>query len=375
MTMGIACDADRSPGEAGLSLNGRAQLVSASGRKTSVFRDQTVHRGETVRVTKGTATLELSDDRRIELRQGSTIKIDRTPTLQGGDALLVAGATRLLMRSAGSSVSVVNGAARLRRALGLEAATYKGTVNMTSTGRVFHVPELRQATIPSLGVVPDRAEPLRMRAADAWDRRFLGEAMELTEQLQARSDGLTGQLPAGQGRSAGFVAAVVPELAARAGFDPSLVDGTRTPGESVVGASIAAAGHGAPLAERWRAVFSFRDEGAAWGLVALDQGVTDAANLSSTVDNALALAHDFTVQMAAPTTSDIEAAQAAAAAAAAGDKPAATPAPAQKPTTGPTGPPPALPAAEPDAPPGPLQPVVDTVGDLLGGLVDGLGAK
>src|SRR5205823_5710909 len=111
-----------------------------------------------------------------------------------GDALAISERQRFTIKAAGSLLSVTGGAVRLGRQLGVEAAVYRGQVAISSAGHTLTVPALREAVVPALGVVPPKAEPLRLRATDAWDRRFLGDAIELTDQLQARSDGLTGQL-------------------------------------------------------------------------------------------------------------------------------------------------------------------------------------
>ncbi len=250
---------------------------------------------------------------------------------------------------------------------------------LASIGHTLEVPALRQAAVPSLGVVPTKPEPLRLQPTDGWDRRFLGEAIELSEQLQTRSDGLTGQLPRGD-VSANFLNTLLPALDSEAEFDPALLEGQRAPGETVVGASIAAAGRVGAFADRWHSVFSFRDDGAAWGLVALDQNLSDAPGLSSTIDSALGRAQSFTVQVAAAPTATTPAA--------APDAPPSTPVSSggsqSAPTPGSTGSggsgaggdggdggdpaPPPTPAPTP----GLIEPVIDTIGDLLGGLVTAL---
>jgi hypothetical protein len=300
MVVSAGCRSDHPSGAADLTLFGRAEVVSASGTKTPVFRSQTVKSGETIRLVTGTGVLKLGDDRTIEMRKGSAIKVGEEPTLMAGDALLVAERSRLTVRAAGSILTLRQGAARVSRGLAVDTATYAGSVTLTSAGRRFAIPALREATVASLGVLPAKAEPLKLKRTDAWDRRFLGDAIELTEQLQSRSDGLTGQLPSGEGRSAGFVASLLPELHDQSGFADTLVDPNRTPGETVVGASIALAARSGSLDQRWQSVFSFRDEGAAWGLVALDQRVADIPELSSKLDAALGRAQSYTLQAAAP---------------------------------------------------------------------------
>src|SRR5207253_2816528 len=140
------------------------------------------------------------------------------------------------------------------------------------------------------GLVPDRPVPLRYRASDAWDRRFLADAIDLGRDLDARSRGITGQLGPDQGRTAGFYRLVLPGLDREADFSQAMLDTTTadlTTGERLVGAVIAIEGRRGSFARRWTSTFAFRADGAAWGLVALDQGVTRAGSLVTDLDLAL----------------------------------------------------------------------------------------
>jgi len=75
-------------------------------------------------------------------------------------------------------------------------------------------------------------------------------------------------------------------LAAEPGFTAPLVNPARPPGETLVGAAITLEGARGTFTERWGAVFGFRDEGAPWGLVALDQGVSRVP-LLATIDGSI----------------------------------------------------------------------------------------
>jgi hypothetical protein len=377
LTLGAACTSKRTPGEAALNLTGRARLTSASGKVSTIYRNVTVRRGESIYVSKGAATLEFSGGRRLELRQGSAVKADRTPSILSGDALLVAPATtKLTVRSAGSTIVLSQGAARLSRGLGIEAAAYRGTLTLTSAGHSLVVPALRQAGIPSLGVVPARPEPLRLQSNNVWDRRFLGDAIELTEQLQTRSDGLTGQLRRSETRSVGFFTTLLPVLDGQREFNDVLLNPTRPAGETLVGASIAAAGHAGDFAKRWQSVFAFRDAGAAWGLVALDQRVSDPPGLSSAIDAALARANSLTLEVAAPVAivpATVPVTSPGITTNTASAPPATTALTTGSGSTDGTTPPPDQPAPAPA--PGVLQPVVDTVNNVVGGLLSTLQGK
>ena len=120
-----------------------------------------------------------------------------------------------------------------------------------------------------------RPAPLSYDADDAWDRRFLSDAIELGNELEARSKGFSAQVSPGRRPHRRVPArGCCPTSPPSPTFVAALFDPKRAPGESLVGAAIALEGTRGTFAERWAGVFGFRDEGAQWGLVALDQGVT-----------------------------------------------------------------------------------------------------
>jgi hypothetical protein len=368
LALGAGCSSGRAPGDADLALTGRARLTTAKGDKVTVLSSQMVRRGDTVDVTRGSAVLHFADDRSIELRKGSSLRIDRVPTLLRGDALVLSGRTRFDMHAAGSRFSIASGVARVSRQLGVDVATYDGSLSVSSAGNKLVVPALRQATIPTLGILPPRVAPMRLRATDPWDRRYLGEAIELTEQLQSRSDGLTGQLRAGAGRGADFLTDVLPALATTPGFDASMVDTNRAPGETVVGAGIALEGSLGRFSQRWVDAFGFRDQGAAWGLVALDQRVKQSGRLTEALDAALAHGQSRTLELAAPpVVATPEPDAPAVAAPASATRPVPT-TPAKAGATATTTPP----ASGGDTTTAEPTPLVQGVTDTVGGVVSGL---
>ena len=86
----------------------------------------------------------------------------------------------------------------MTRGLATLAASYTGTVDVDSAGRQLSVPALRQVGVPGPGLVTSLV-PLDYRADNPWDRRYLGDSIELGEELQARSQGFTNQLGPGEG--------------------------------------------------------------------------------------------------------------------------------------------------------------------------------
>ena len=312
------------PGAASLQVHdGSVVLVGpADGPARPVTGDRTLARGRVVSVRSGGATLVLAGGAALELRGGSELVVDRRPELRGGDVLAVSGERPVALEAAATSLTVA-GAAKLSRSLAVSVTTFDGSVEVASAGRTLSVPALRRATVPAFGLVPPRAVPLTYDVDDAWDRRFLGLAMDLTEALQSYSDGFSA-LPR-PARSVGLDA-LLPQLPTSALLGEVLDQ--RSPGEALVGAAVAvvAARPTSAIGERWREVFGFRDEGAAWGLVVLDQAIADPSTVLALVGEASRRVFDTGQGGAAGATPAVESAPG----------PAAPPAPAS--TTRPAAP-------------------------------------
>jgi hypothetical protein len=278
-----------------LEVNGRAEVDTADSGKQTVTGSRTLRNGEQVTLVDGTATLSLGSGRQLELRKGTVLRLALVPGTTGrteprgelvsGDVLLVATGDAATLVAGDTTVTVPTGAARVSRSLALVVAVYEGAASVDSAGSVAAVPALRQVTVPAPGL-PSRRAPLAFSPGDSWDRRYLGDAIELGNQLVTRSRGFTGQLSPGDGTTADFYRRILPVLANQP-FDDSLIGPDRPPGETLVGAAITVEGTRGEFRNRWESVFSFHDEGAPWGLVALAQGVTSGP-LLTTVDAAIA---------------------------------------------------------------------------------------
>lgn len=373
------------PGEARLSIQrGRAEVKRPGEPERVVTDDLTLRTGDRVKVLSGEARMRLAEGRELWMRDGSDVTVSANPRLNAGDVVAVAGEEGLTVRAAGAVATVLDGAARVRRDLGMSAGTYEGAVRLTTASKSLRVPAYRQASVPSIGLLPVRPSPLAFNESDAWDRRFLGVAMELTTDLQQRSEGFSAQLDPGEGRSPGFYRMLLPELDER-GFEPGLVDATRGPGETLVGAAIALRGDRGSFSERWRQIFNFRDEGAAWGLVALDQSVSDVPGVRRVLTEALGRLPASTAGAVAAPPGTVELPRAATGpgslSAVPGSVPSTVAPPRQQPAPQPPAPVPTPvtlpPMVTPPPEPGPvenlldpvLDPVVDTVDSLVGGLL------
>ncbi|MBV9936300.1 MAG: hypothetical protein JO367_18540, partial [Actinobacteria bacterium] len=276
-----------SPRAAQLRVDGRVQLDTPRQLFQLTAGKHTVHYGDRVKVLSGSAVLDRGDGGTLELRRDTEIRFDAHPALLAGSALAIAGDQPLVVEAAGSSLSVNRGAARLTRTLAVSAASYTGAVTIESVGQTLDVPALREASIATAGVLPAHVNPMSYDEHNEWDRRYLGVAIELADQLQARSDGLTSTLQPGEGRSSGFFSTVLPALAHERDFKPALLSVARAPGETLIGATLAEVGRQGTFAQRWTRAFDFRDEGATWGLVALDQGITDVTKVTGNLDAAI----------------------------------------------------------------------------------------
>jgi len=260
--------------------SGRAEVGRPGEDHKEVSGSRDLRIGDGVRMREGVAVIRLSGDRELELRSGTDLELRATPaaerarpTLLGGD-LLVRAAGQPLTVSSGAEEVVVRGAARISRGLALVAAAYEGSATVDSAGRSIVVPALRQVAVPAAGLFPVRPSPLEISTDDAWDQRYLSGAIALSAELQAQSRGFSGQRTGTEGRTVGYFRDLLPGLAAEPAFQATLLSAGRAPGETLVGAAIALKGTRGVFADRWAATFGFHDDGAPWGLVAMDQGVS-----------------------------------------------------------------------------------------------------
>lgn len=277
---GAGCSRQSSKAAGRLNVNGQALITMTDGGQRTVTGSRTLRSGEQVLVTDGTATLGLGQERQLELRKDSDVRLvvatapsgarETRAELIGGDILVTSpGGTATV--AAGDTAAEISGAARVSRRLAVVVAAYEGSSKVESVAKAVVVPALRQVTVPAPGL-PSRPTPLAFSADDTWDQRYLGDWVDLGNQLVARGRGFTAQLPAGQDTGESFFRQILPALRDQP-FDASLLDDSRTAGETLVGAAITLEGTRGEFRERWSRVFGFRAEGASWGLVALDQAV------------------------------------------------------------------------------------------------------
>ena len=384
-------------GEARLEVDGVALVERRDGDRDTVTGGADLRRGDRVAMQEGSALMRLSGGTVFELRTGfgdaadTAVLMGDRPELEAGE-LLVATPGSVDLEADGTKVRIDDGAARLSRAFGMGVASYDADISLDSAGVVVEVPALRQMVVPALGRPPQRPRPISYEDDDTWDLRYLGAAMALGERLDRFGTGLTKNLPEGEGRTPGFFRLVLPGLDDESAFDRTLLEPRldREPGDNLIGAAIVDLGERGEFADRWSDVFSFRDAGAEWGIVALDQAVRSGPLVGS-VEDALNASFEeaaFTqlplppgAASATPIPAPGGVAQPAAPTRPGGDGEA--PAPSSPTTTSPgpsptnpLPPTPPVPSTIVPAPPPVLAPVVepvtDLVDDLVGGLLGGL---
>ncbi len=377
---------------ASLVLDGTAE-VDTGGLTTRrlVTGEHDVAIGDRVRILTGEAVLALPGDGSLELRGGSAtagpsrVEVRPAPLLLEGDALLVAGAQEQAAEAGGARLSLVDGAARLTRSTGATFAVYQGQASLSTAGRTLEggLPALRQVLVADAGMLPLSPSPLRVSDPPGpWDRRFLGDAIDLDSVLERRSVGFTTLLQDDFVPDVFFFQTVLDGLIFEPGFEQSLLEGQDRPvGETLVGAAIALVGERADFTTRWHRVFELRQEGAIWGIIALDQGATRSA-LLAVLDEAVArspllFGPPSNVPVFRPVLPPERSPRPPSPALApppdlAPRPPGASPPPPPQQPPPPVPQPPMLVPSQPDDD-GVLDPVVDPLVDLLDGVLEGLG--
>jgi hypothetical protein len=280
------------PGEAFVTIDGSARIERVDGTVEVVDGGAggarpghaTLRQGDRFDLVDGRADLELAGSIQMQAVASTSIVMGRTPDLRTG-RLLVTGAQPTEVGSGGTRLrfGTAEGhryAGRVARTAGLSIGLYLGRAEIDSAGTTRTLTALRRADVPALGEITG-GQPLRYDREDAWDRRYLRDAMVLDERLASVLPGLVDR----SRRDGGTVASLVAVLGAVDGM-PSrrtlspLVDPDRPLDDVLVGATISRLAEG-DFAAQWRGAFRFRDAGATWGLVTLDRGLTSKAVLQA----------------------------------------------------------------------------------------------
>ena len=271
-----------------ITVDGRASVTRVDGTTDALSSGDIVRAGEAVQAEEGSFVLELAGGGALEGRASldraadTRVVVGARPELVAGE-LLVLGDEGIDVDAGGTVVTLVESgaAARVDRGFAVRAGAYRGGVAVDSAGQERTVAALRQLGIASLGRPPGSAEPFLVDEADPWDRRFLGAAIDLGARLDGYSRAFTGDAVPGASRDVALFEAALPAVADEPAFPGALRSmSDQPPGELLVGTAIAVLGERGEFDDRWQQIFGFREDGAGWGLVALDQGVDDATLLT-----------------------------------------------------------------------------------------------
>jgi hypothetical protein len=272
-----------------LTSDGHTEVATATGPWRSARGGQTVPAGGRVRVTSGTAQVYLVPDGLLELRSGSQLRLDATPSLQAGDVLIEPNTHPLRVASGPATVDVSTGAARLHHGADTTLTVYRGSAQLDGI-RQLNVKAPRQSAVPAGSAQANSPAPVSYHPDDQWDQRYLAGIESFGHQLTEAATGFDAQIRPGTSATAAFYEQLLPELVAHPDFKIAFDEETswptpnapagsmaraRTVGGYLVASAIALRGQTGTVGQRLAEELTFADQGADWGLVAFDQGVGD----------------------------------------------------------------------------------------------------
>jgi hypothetical protein len=281
-----------------LTVDGQASLVPPGSSTRTAHNGEGLSAGDRVRVGSGQAAVHLKNGT-LQLRAGSELIVDDNLRLLAGAVLIQPAGQPLRVSAQTASLNVPSGAAQM--ALGsststLTAKVYQGTSELNLDGNPpASITAPRQAIVATDNPQPVQATPLKYEDTDAWDHLYLAPAIAFSGQLAAAAGGFNAQVPANQGKDAAFYQQLVPGLSGRSDFVSAfqVVDRTQsggsacTPGDCLIASVIALRGTRDTIQNRLANELAFYGQGAPWGFVAYDQGVTDLAGVLNDVLSAI----------------------------------------------------------------------------------------
>ena len=281
-----------------LSVDGQASLVTPSGGTRTAHSGEGISAGDRVQVTSGEASVHLRAGT-VQLRGGSELIVDDNLRLMAGAVLIQPAGKPLRVSALTASLNVPSGAAQMALGAGastLTAKVYQGTSELDLDGNPpSSIAAPRQAIVAADNPQPVQAIPLKYEDADGWDHLYLAPAIAFSGQLAAAAAGFNAQVPANQGKDAAFYQQLVPGLSGRSDFASAfpVVDRTPsggsacTPGDCLIASVIALRGTKDTIQTRLANELAFYGQGAPWGFVGYDQGVTDLTGVVNDVLSAI----------------------------------------------------------------------------------------
>lgn len=295
--VGLAACGGSSNGMARLTTNGQVQVIPVKGDPRQAHNGDVLHAGDRVEVTDGQAALSLVPSGVLQLRTGSQITIDKTPRLTSGAVLIQTVGRELRVSAQRATLVVPSGVAQLdvgTIAASLTAKVYQATSHLDIPGNpAATLAAPRQITLTPETHLPIGASPLQYEDSDSWDHLYLATAVTVAAQLGAAATGFNAQLSANQGKDASFYQQLLPALSGHADFGDAFSTAEKQqpigtapaakPGDYLIASVIALRGSRGSLVSRLGDELVFIAQGANWGFVAYDQGVTDLTGVLADV--------------------------------------------------------------------------------------------
>lgn len=294
-TMSLPIDGLESVGDAGLRLVSGTLEQRVDGDWLSVAPGTDIAAGTWIRTTDRVAELGRPGVA-VHMREDTELVVEDVVDLQRGSLLM--GSEREVSATTGLITVAGRGWWRLDAGQSARAGTYAGTATVRDgAGREELLRDYRQVAIVA-GVIEGAPAPLTYVATDAFDRRFLADALTIDDFLAALGRGLRADYGTEPQQLAfyqdfdGLGGQVVHALAALA--DGSLEevssDGRIGPPDRLLVAAVVseavALAAGLPPAEAAEAVRTERLAGAAWGLIAVTFDVSPG-DIRTAADRAL----------------------------------------------------------------------------------------
>ena len=214
--------------------------------------------------------LELAGDTRASILGSRRISLDN------GSVLGETGEGSLSVDATGMNVRLNDGAARVIRQLGtLHVGVYAGDAHVDLLGNVVDIPAYRQQDFSGGSAVERTPVPLDLKETDPWDRRLLGDVIELDAKLNQFRRGFNAEF-GGQAADPVFFVAFVSlrraaEVAATAQEDV-------TAGDTLIGLVFAQRlaardGNDSRVGRYFSEMTAEFRLGATWGLIAKARGL------------------------------------------------------------------------------------------------------
>lgn len=275
-----ACSSDeglKTGDAASLAPDSVAEVAVGGGEWKSYVSGDVIAEDAQVRATTQEARLVFRGGQ-ARLAPGATATVQAdTVTLQRGEVLVDSESGLAVLR--GDTRVAVTGAVRVSSGLASRVAVYRGAAAVERPAQARAVTALRQ-----LDLVPFRlsaqGDPLRYREGDPWDREFLADAIAFDGEAARVARGIDVEFGTAPRRPSFYVGFTQRQALPLLRRTAPVSKGNRFgPASDVLLTAFVAdaAGPAGSLREGIKSVSQLRQEGARWGLIALELDVRSDA--------------------------------------------------------------------------------------------------